>query len=90
LDGESWFANPTFGWGAILFATLWVLIAPTTQELMRRAMRAEMYRPYIERVSAHLSPWWKPMPGWVVGSAAIFAAAFLGLSRVSEFIYYNF
>jgi len=87
LDGESWFANPTFGWGAILFATLWVLIAPTTQELMRRAMRAEMYRPYIERVSAHLSPCWKPTPGWVVGSAAIFAAAFLGLSRASEFIY---
>jgi alginate O-acetyltransferase complex protein AlgI len=90
LGGEGWFASSTFGWAAILFATLWVLIAPTTQELMRRVMRAAMYRPYIEPVGTHLSPSWKPTPGWVVGSAAIFAAAFLGLSRVSEFIYYNF
>jgi alginate O-acetyltransferase complex protein AlgI len=90
LGGDGWLANANFGWAAILFATLWVLIAPTTQELMRRRMRASMYRPYIERASAHLRPSWKPTPGWVVGSAAIFAAAFLGLSRVSEFIYYNF
>jgi D-alanyl-lipoteichoic acid acyltransferase DltB (MBOAT superfamily) len=90
LGGESELVGVGFGWTAILFAVLWVLIAPMTQELMRRAMRAAMYRPYIERASLHFRPSWKPSPAWVVASAAIFTAAFLGLSRVSEFIYYNF
>jgi alginate O-acetyltransferase complex protein AlgI len=90
LGGESGFFGVAFGWAAVLCAALWVLIAPTTQELMRRTMRAAMYRPYIERGTAHLRPSFRLTPGWVVGSAAIFAVAFLGLSRVSEFIYYNF
>jgi alginate O-acetyltransferase complex protein AlgI len=90
LGGEAGFVGVPFGWAAILFALLWVLIAPTTQELMRLAMRAPMYRPYIERATSLLRPSWKATPGWVVVSATTFAAAFLGLSRVSEFIYYNF
>jgi alginate O-acetyltransferase complex protein AlgI len=77
-------------WVAILFALLWVLIAPTTQELMRIAMRSPMYAPYIERGTAPLQFRWEPTPRWVIGSATIFAVAFLGLSRVTEFIYYNF
>ena len=72
LGGESGLAEEFgFGWAAILFAILWVLIAPTTQELMRRAMRAAMYRPFIERASLHLRPssgslrpsgWWARRP----------------------------
>ena len=72
-----------------MFALVWVLIMPTTQELMRRTMRAAMYRPYIERAQCSCRRW-RLTPGWVVGSAIVFAVAFLGLSRVSEFIYYNF
>jgi alginate O-acetyltransferase complex protein AlgI len=90
LGGESGFTGVAFGWSAIFLATLWVLIAPTTQELMRRKMRAAMYQSYIERATALLQPSWKMTPGWVAASAAVFAVAFLGLSRVSEFIYYNF
>jgi alginate O-acetyltransferase complex protein AlgI len=89
LGGESDFTGVAFGWTAIVVATLWVLIAPTTQELMRLTMRASMYRPYVERATALIRPSWKPTPAWVVGSAAVFAVALLGLSRVSEFIYYN-
>ena len=90
LGGTSGFIGVGFGWAAIVFALVWVLVAPSTQELMRRFMRASMYRPYIERAAGLLQPSWRVTPGWVVGSAAVFAAAFLGLSRVSEFIYYNF
>ena len=76
-------------WLAILIALAWVLLAPTTQELMRIVMRSPMYTPYIERSPA-LLPRWQPTPAWAMGSATIFAVAFLGLSRVTEFIYYNF
>jgi alginate O-acetyltransferase complex protein AlgI len=89
LGGEN-FAGARFGWIAVLLAILWALVVPTTQELMRRVMRADMYRPYIDRVTARLQPRWRLTPVWVVGSATVFAVAFLGLSRVSEFIYYNF
>jgi alginate O-acetyltransferase complex protein AlgI len=77
-------------WVGILFAVAWVLIAPTTQEVMRAAMRSTMYRPYIERNIWPLRFRWRPTPAWAIGSATIFAVAFLGLSRVTEFIYYNF
>ena len=90
LGGESGFAGVVFGWCAVVFALGWVLIVPTTQELMRRTMRAAMYRPYIESAHALLTLNFRLSPGWVVGSAIVFAVAFLGLSRVSEFIYYNF
>ena len=89
LGGEE-SLGPLFGWAAVLLAILWALVMPTTQELMRRVMRASMYRPYIDRVTTRLQPRWRPTTAWVVGSATIFAVAFLGLSRVSEFIYYNF
>lgn len=90
LGGEAGFTGVTFGWTAIVLAIIWVLVAPTTQELMRRTMRAAMYRPYIQQATAILRPCWRMSPGWVMGSAAVFAVAFLGLSRISEFIYYNF
>jgi alginate O-acetyltransferase complex protein AlgI len=90
LGGENFAGALLRGWVAVLLAILWALVMPTTQELMRRVMRAAMYRPYIERVTARLQPRWRPTPAWVIGSATIFAVAFLGLSRVSEFIYYNF
>jgi alginate O-acetyltransferase complex protein AlgI len=90
LGGTSGFIGIGFGWAAIVFALGWVLIAPTTQELMRRVMRASMYQPYIERAAGLFQPSWRVTTGWVVGSAAVFAVAFLGISRVSEFIYYNF
>lgn len=90
LGGEGGFTGVGFGWAAIVFATIWVLVAPTTQELMRLRMRSPLYRPYVERATALIWPSWKMTPGWVVGSAVVFAVAFLGLSRVTEFIYYNF
>jgi alginate O-acetyltransferase complex protein AlgI len=90
LGGESGLTGIGFGWCAIVFALAWALLAPTTQQLMRYTMRAAMYRPYIERAHAWMTPNFRLSAAWVVGSAIIFAAAFLGLSRVSEFIYYNF
>ena len=87
---DSWLAHAEVGWAAILIATIWVLVAPTAQDLMRRRMRSALYQPYIARAAALIRPAWRPTTAWVVGSAAIFAVAFLGLSRVSEFIYYNF
>ena len=89
--GWDWgFDRRLVGWTAIFLALAWVLLTPTTQELMRLTMHGSMYQPYIERASTFFDAAWKPTTGWVIGSALVFAAAFLGLSRATEFIYYNF
>jgi D-alanyl-lipoteichoic acid acyltransferase DltB (MBOAT superfamily) len=78
------------GWAAVAFALAWVLLAPPSHELMRRAMRDSLYADELRKARFHWWPAWRPTVGWTVVSAVVFAAAFLGLSRVSEFIYYQF
>jgi D-alanyl-lipoteichoic acid acyltransferase DltB (MBOAT superfamily) len=90
LGGEGGYLGVSFGWAAVSFAIVWVLVMPTMQDLMRLRLRGPMYQPYVARATPLLQPSWRLTTAWVMGSAAIFAVAFLGLSRVSEFIYYNF
>lgn len=65
-----------------------VLLCPTTVQIMRR------YDPAIEgdQPKPHLLTWleWRMTPVWAVTTACVFAAGILGLSRVNEFIYFQF
>ena len=83
-------AFDALGWAAVTGALVWVLVAPPTHELMRRVMRNPLYTDYLRSTRLRWWPMWRPNLGWTVATAVIFAAAFLGLSRVSEFIYYQF
>jgi len=83
-------AFDVIGWLGVAFGLVWVLIAPPTHELMRRVMRNPLYANYLREARLRWWPAWRPSFGWTVASALTFAAAFLGLSRVSEFIYYQF
>ena len=87
---EGGWSQAKIAWIAIVLAAIWVLVAPTMQDLMRRELRSSMYEPYVNWAAAPLWAEWRPTTFWVVGSAVVFSAAFLGLSRVTEFIYYNF
>jgi hypothetical protein len=77
-------------WVGIGLGLLWVLIMPTSHDLMRYAMRHRLYVDYLKVPASRWWPVWRPSPGWVAVSALTFAAAFLGLSRITEFLYYQF
>jgi hypothetical protein len=53
-------------------------------------MRHRVYAGYLQNARQRLWPVWRPSVGWAVASGLTFALAFLGLSRVSEFLYYQF
>src|SRR3546814_9211065 len=83
-------------WLAVWIAFLWIL--PTTQELMRNFNPAFGFRaappaapagvPALAKVQAALV--WRPTLPWAAATALIAAAAFLSLTRVSEFLYFQF
>jgi D-alanyl-lipoteichoic acid acyltransferase DltB (MBOAT superfamily) len=77
-------------WVGLGLGLLWVLIMPTSHDLMRYAMRHRLYVDYLKVPASRWWPVWRPSPGWVAVSALTFAAAFLGLSRITEFLYYQF
>ena len=86
-------AFPPGGGSRLAFQYLWifallplVLLAPNTQEILGRFepalnVRAEMVRTRLA---------WRLTPGWGALAGAVTAAGLLSLSRVSEFLYYQF
>ena len=78
-------------------AFLWVIflffvatLLPNTQQIMRR------YRPAIETYKDEIAclryRWmeWRPTLPWALFTAVVFTLAVLGLTRVSEFLYFQF
>lgn len=75
-------------WLIPLFIIIWCL--PNTQQFMARCRPTfDVHR--VDDMPRHLR-WlrWEPTRGWAAVCAAIAVAAFLALSRVSEFLYYQF
>jgi hypothetical protein len=69
----------------ISLLTIVAFALPNTQQILA------VYRPGLgkpERTKRFLT--WRPSPATAVLAAALFAAAFLSLDRVSEFLYYQF
>ena len=88
-------------WLAFWIGFLWVM--PTTQGLLRNfnpafAFRAEAYRPQLSRLAGEFPRTarlqaalaWQPSLAWAAATAVIAAIAFLSLTRVSEFLYFQF
>ncbi|MBM3491315.1 MAG: MBOAT family protein [Alphaproteobacteria bacterium] len=68
---------------AVALGLLIALGLPNTQELMRR------YRPTLEPAGkARIA--WRATPAWGTVTAVVAVVALLGLSRVSEFLYFQF
>jgi D-alanyl-lipoteichoic acid acyltransferase DltB (MBOAT superfamily) len=91
---EGWgVAFPLGGGSRLAFQYLWILallplamLAPNTQEILGRFEPALNCR--AERVQTRLA--WRLTPGWGALAGAVTAAGLLSLSRVSEFLYYQF
>jgi len=83
LGGASRFALQ-YAWIVVLFPV--VLFAPNTQEILGRFRPALDFRPHatLARIA------WQPTVAWGVTAALIAAGGLLTLSRVSEFLYYQF
>ncbi|MGE5766393.1 MAG: MBOAT family O-acyltransferase [Bacteroidota bacterium] len=83
-------------WLAFWIAFLWFM--PTTQEIMRNFNPAFGFRaprplragglPMRARLESVLV--WRPSSAWAAATAIIAAGAFLSLTRVSEFLYFQF
>ena len=91
---EHWgIAFPLGGGSRLVFQYLWivallpvVMFAPNTQEILGRFQPALNFHDTRERV--RLS--WCPTPGWAAIVATVTACGLLSLTRVSEFLYYQF
>ncbi|MCW5751608.1 MAG: MBOAT family protein [Alphaproteobacteria bacterium] len=78
-------------WSWCLALAVLAFLAPNTQELLRR------YRPALldDRMERMGAGWlgalvWRPVPQWAFYSGALLLASLLALSRVSEFLYFQF
>ena len=75
-------------WLAVMFLIAWGL--PNVQQLLHR------YRPALETYPGEASPpsWkhleWRPVASWAFVTAFLLVVAGINLSRVSEFLYYQF
>ena len=70
-----------------LFLSYCVFFLPNTQQLMRH------YRPVYEKSISYASVsklYWRPTIGWSIIMAMLFFYSVLGLSRISEFLYFQF
>jgi len=75
-------------WIFVLFIIVWAF--PNTQQIMIRIKPAlETYNDEI-RVDKTAFFQWKPSKIWAVGAGLIAALSILGLSQVSEFLYFQF
>ncbi len=73
----------TWGWIAALFAI--ARFCPNTQEIMGR------FSPALDFVArGPIRPQWRPSTRWAWASAAIAVLGVLSLTRVSEFLYFQF
>jgi len=83
-----YFGMPEVRWLVAMFVIVWAL--PNAQQVLHR------HRPALETYPGELSPprWraleWRPAPAWALVTAALFVAALINLTRVSEFLYYQF
>jgi len=83
-------ANPYYGVAWIIILLLISVALPNTQQIMRRYRPAfETYQGEIKRLNYRWLEW-RPTRVWALISSAIFALAILGLTRVSEFLYFQF
>jgi len=71
-------------WASIGGAALLAFCLPNTQEIMGR------YRPGLGAVVQPARLAWGPTKTWAIGLGLMFAAGFLGLTRPSEFLYFQF
>jgi alginate O-acetyltransferase complex protein AlgI len=86
------FAFPLGGGSRFVFQYLWIFVllplvmfAPNTQEILGRFQPALNFR---QTGAVRLS--WRPSPGWAAIVATVSACGLLSLTRVSEFLYYQF
>ena len=86
-------AFPLGGGSRLVFQYSWivallplVMLAPNTQEILGRFQPALNF--HDGRRSVLLS--WQPTPGWAAFVATLTACGLLSLTRVSEFLYYQF
>ncbi len=63
-----------------------VFLAPNTQEILGRFQPALDFRD----AAAPTRVAWRPTLGWAAVIAAVSACGLLSLTRVSEFLYYQF
>jgi len=97
LGGASQFAL-TYMWVGAL--SLIVLFCPNTQEIMQRyrpgldfhaapiALDKPVGREMLARTTSTIV--WRPTPIWSVATGILFACGMLSLTRVSEFLYFQF
>jgi hypothetical protein len=97
VNFDGMFVNMVFGNEASGVAMLGALLAivwfmPNTQSVMRNFEPAFAYRPeFAEAMPALSLAWtWRPTLLWSAVAGIGLAVAFLNLSTVSEFIYFNF
>jgi hypothetical protein len=69
-------------WIAGLLAVAW--LAPNTQEIMGK------FKPALERIERPGRPSWAPTTAWALLIGGVGTLSLLHLSRVSEFLYFQF
>ena len=83
-------SDPYAGVGWIVGLLLISVALPNTQQIMRRYRPAfETYQGEIKRLNYRWLEW-RPTKTWGIFTATIFVLAVLGLTRVSEFLYFQF
>ena len=89
LGGGARFVQ-TYGWVALAFAI--AMLAPNTQQLMRRFDPALDYDPArdIGRAATPAALAWRPNGAWALALAVITALSLLSLTRPAEFLYFQF
>lgn len=84
----NWGGGQEIRWLLLMFLVAWGL--PNVQQIFHR------HRPAIETYPGEVAPprWqrltWRPNRGWAGLTAVLFVAALINLTRVSEFLYYQF
>ena len=81
----------TYAWVVVLAGL--ALLAPTTQEFVRR------YRPAFDaygqikagrNLQAKAGWVWRPTPGWAAAVGVLAMLGIVGMAQVSEFLYFQF
>ena len=83
-----WEGSREIKWLLLMFLVAWGL--PNVQQMLHR------FRPALETYPGEIAAprWrrlsWQPTTAWAVVTSIFFVAALINLSRVSEFLYYQF
>ncbi|MDH4224881.1 MAG: MBOAT family protein [Deltaproteobacteria bacterium] len=80
--------NTGYNFVAALLAVVWLL--PNTQQIMGRYFHPLPVDVPLTKESPPTKLLWRPSPLWALGVAILAGMGILGLSRVSEFIYFQF